>query len=137
MKKKWAGFLPGSDRIFWSWFFTLVVFINLALYFKIILCFMAFVLEPQINEGCWKILLMILLCAIKHPIIQLIMLGHLTCKLSLLFRVLKLYFSFFMHLVSKNFSFPQTLLIILIYCDNTCIKILVFYVCWKKFQTFF
>lgn len=58
-----------------------IQFINSALYFKIILCFMAFLLNLKDAE---KKNSMILLCAIEHPIIQLIMLGHLNCKLSLL-----------------------------------------------------
>lgn len=58
-----------------------IQFINSALYFKIILCFMAFLLNLKDAE---KKNSMILLCAIEHPIIQLIMLGHLSCKLSLL-----------------------------------------------------
>lgn len=58
-----------------------IQFINSALYFKIILCFMAFLLNLKDVE---KKISMILLCAIEHPIIQLIMLGHLSCKLSLL-----------------------------------------------------
>lgn len=58
-----------------------IQFINSALYFKIILCFMAFLLNLKDAE---KKISMILLCAIEHPIIQLIMLGHLSCKLSLL-----------------------------------------------------
>lgn len=58
-----------------------IQFINSALYFKIILCFMAFLLNLKDAE---KKISMILLCAIEHPIVQLIMLGHLSCKLSLL-----------------------------------------------------
>lgn len=58
-----------------------IQFINSALYFKIILCFMALLLNLK-DAG--KKNSMILLCAIEHPIIQLIMLGHLSCKLSLL-----------------------------------------------------
>lgn len=58
-----------------------IQFINSALYFKIILCFMAFLLNLKDAEKKYS---MILLCAIEHPIIQLIMLGHLSCKLSLL-----------------------------------------------------
>lgn len=59
MEQKWAGFLRGSDRISWpwSWFFTLIVFINLALYFKIILCFMAFLLNLKKMKDAEKFFL--------------------------------------------------------------------------------